>query len=186
MELGQILPIALPIALAVLLAVALLALWRRAWATVARVREVEGFRHAISALEQEVDRQLGGWIERIDAVRRGQTQPGEVVADFAAALRALDGFAGASRAIETPPAFVPTQDAYTAELERAARSLAMVEHGCRVLVSAGGHRRQLEATTAIKRGYLNLLHSRTALQEHAELIATARDPLQHRWRTSRI
>jgi hypothetical protein len=54
-----------------------------------------------------------------------------------------------------------------AEIERAGRALEMVEHG--VIVRARGRRHETapEAETAIKRGYLNLLHAREAIARHA-------------------
>ncbi len=43
----------------------------------------------------------------------------------------------------------------------------MVEHGCAIQASARAGSRELEAQTAIKRGYLNVLHAREAIARHA-------------------
>jgi hypothetical protein len=55
------------------------------------------------------------------------------------------------------------------ELERAERALAMVEHGAAILAQVRRRGRELEAQTAIKRGYLNLLHAREAIARQAQL-----------------
>ena len=52
-------------------------------------------------------------------------------------------------------------------LERAARALAMVEHGATILAQVRRRGRELEAQTSLKRGYLNLLHAKEALDRHA-------------------
>ena len=59
------------------------------------------------------------------------------------------------------------RDDLVAELERAGRALAMVEHGATILASVRGGARELEAQTSIKRGYLNLIHAREAIARHA-------------------
>ena len=57
-----------------------------------------------------------------------------------------------------------------AELERAARALEMVEHGRSIQASARSGGREIEAQTAIKRGYLNILHAREAIAHQAKLV----------------
>ena len=54
-----------------------------------------------------------------------------------------------------------------AELERAERALAMVDHGATILAQVRRRGRELEAQTSIKRGYLNLIHAREAIARHA-------------------
>ena len=43
----------------------------------------------------------------------------------------------------------------------------MVEHGASILVNVRRGPRELEAQTAIKRGYLNLIHAREAFARRA-------------------
>jgi hypothetical protein len=43
----------------------------------------------------------------------------------------------------------------------------MVEHGAKILAQARRRGRELEAQTAVKRGYLNLVHAREAIVRHA-------------------
>jgi hypothetical protein len=66
-----------------------------------------------------------------------------------------------------PPEAVAIRDDIVAELERAGRALDMVGHGAGILAQVRRRGRELEAQTAIKRGYLNLLHAREAIDRHA-------------------
>jgi hypothetical protein len=52
----------------------------------------------------------------------------------------------------------------------------MVEHGCSIQASARAGSRGLEAQTAIKRGYLNVLHAREAIIRHAAEAEALRPP----------
>ena len=62
---------------------------------------------------------------------------------------------------------VDIRDDLVAELERAGRALATVEHGATIMSTIRGGARELEAQTSIKRGYLNLLHAREAIAREA-------------------
>ncbi len=59
-----------------------------------------------------------------------------------------------------------------AEIERAQRAVDLIEHGRLLMLgaSAGG---VAEGETAVKRGYLNLLHAREAIRARADEIAAA-------------
>jgi hypothetical protein len=48
----------------------------------------------------------------------------------------------------------------------------MVEHGVAILAAVRRGGRELEAQTSIKRGYLNLIHAREAIREHAARAAS--------------
>ena len=72
-----------------------------------------------------------------------------------------------ARALRGPPAAEAIRDELVAELERADRALAMVDHGATILRRDRPARaRELEAQTSIKRGYLNLVHAREAIARH--------------------
>jgi hypothetical protein len=73
-----------------------------------------------------------------------------------------------------------------AELERAARALEMAGHGVALMAAASGRHRELEAQTAIKRGYLNALHAREAIARHADDLASLLPADQRRWLSRRI
>jgi hypothetical protein len=55
------------------------------------------------------------------------------------------------------------------ELERAGRALELVNHGCLLYETGRRLERGTEADTAVKRGYLNLIHARESIAEQAKL-----------------
>jgi hypothetical protein len=162
-ELAILLPLVGFVALAALTAIVL----RRAGRIVARTREVEGFRAAVRDLAARIDTSLEGATSRIDAVRRGQVAADTISETLAAATDAVGRYAEEARALHGPAGSAALRDDLVGELERAERALAMVEHGASILTQVRRRGRELEAQTAVKRGYLNLLHAREAIARHA-------------------
>jgi hypothetical protein len=161
-ELAVLLPLTAFLALAIGFAIVL----RRAGRIVARTREVEGFRSSVRDLTARIDQSLEGAAGRIDAVRRGQLGADTIGPTIEAATDALGRYAGEARALHGPPAATAIRDALVEDLERAERALAMVDHGAKILAQVRRRGRELEAQTSIKRGYLNLVHSREAIVRH--------------------
>ena len=166
MSVGE-LTVLLPVAAFAALAFGVLVVLRRAGRIVARTREVEHFRSAISDLSTRIDRSLEGAVGRIDAVRRGQLAADAVPPTIEAATDAVNRYADEARALKAPAAGVPIREAIIEELERAERALRMVEHGAKILAQSRRRGRELEAQTSVKRGYLNLVHAREAIVRHA-------------------
>lgn len=162
-ELAILLPLLAFVALAAGIAVVL----RRAGRIVARTREVEGFRSSVRDLAARVDTSLEGATSRIDAVRRGQVGADTIAETITAATDAVERYIEEARALDGSEAAREIRDDIVAELERAERALSMVEHGTTILAQVRRRGRELEAQTAIKRGYLNLLHAREAVERHA-------------------
>jgi hypothetical protein len=171
-ELAVILPLAAFVILAALFGLFL----RRAGQLIAMTRDVERFRRQVSDLASRVETSLGEVSGRVDAVRRGQVEAVALGDDLSASLDAVDKYADEGRALRPPADAGRIRDGIVAELERAKRALEMVEHGCSIQVAARAGSRALEAQTAIKRGYLNVLHAREAIArlavEAAELVPT--------------
>jgi hypothetical protein len=163
MELAVLLPIAAFIALAAGLAVVL----RGTGRIVARTRELERFRSGVRDLAGRVDASLEGAASEIDAVRRRQAGPETIGGTIAAATDAVDQYADEAKALRGPRKAQRIRSDLVAELERARRALEMVEHGTTIMVTVRRGPRELEAQTAIKRGYLNLIHAREAFARHA-------------------
>jgi hypothetical protein len=162
-ELAILLPFMAFVALAALTAIVL----RRAGSIVARTREVDGFRNTIRDLATRADTSLDGATARIDAVRRGQVGAETIGPTIEAASDAVDRYADEARALNGPREILLIRDDIVAELERAGRALDMVEHGAGILAQVRRRGRELEAQTSLKRGYLNLLHAREAIDRHA-------------------
>jgi hypothetical protein len=161
------LTVLLPVAAFAALAFGVLVVLRRAGRIVARTREVEHFRSAVRELTTRIDQSLEGAVGRIDAMRRGQLGAEELPPTIAAATDAVERYAEEARSLKGPKAGEPIRDAIVEDLERAGRALAMVGHGATILAQARRRGRELEAQTAVKRGYLNLVHAREAIVRHA-------------------
>ena len=159
----MLLPIAAFIALAAGLAIVL----RGTGRIVARTREVEHFRGSVKDLAARVDASLGGAAGQIDAVRRRQVDPDLIGDTVVASIDAVRRYADEARALRSPRQGERIRDDLVAELERAERALEMVEHGATIMVQARRGPLELEAQTAIKRGYLNLIHAREAFARRA-------------------
>ena len=175
----------LPIAIFVALLVAFLVLLRRVSLVMGETRELISFRRSVTDLAGRIDATLADITAKVDAVRRRQTEAAMISSDIDLALEALLAYGAEARALQGPGVTATARASFVAEIDRAERALQMVEHGCAVLSTAGGHHRLTEAETAIKRGYLNVVHAREALARHASDIAAARSGDETRWRSRR-
>jgi hypothetical protein len=157
-------------------ALALLIFVRRAAKVLADTRETQRFRRRIGDLAPRVYASLDGVGARIDGVRRHIVAAEAIAPDVETALAEVEAYTGEVRALRGPPAAIEIRDAIVVELERARRALEMVEHGCGMLSGGRLGARELEAETAVKRGYINVLHAREALARHAARGATLEVP----------
>jgi len=166
------------VALVAFLLVAILVAFgaRRTGSILSRTREAEGFRGEIGDLARRVEKSLGDVSVVIDGVRRRDIEPDTISPSLDAARDAVDRYADEARALAAPAIARPHRDAIVHELERAGRALDLVAHGC-VLYGTGRRlERGTEADTAVKRGYLNLVHARESIIEQAKVaIARAED-----------
>lgn len=178
--------IVIPLLLLALLLLALVVFVNRAGRALAHTREIEGFQREAAELGTRLEAALGGLVERVDGVRRRQLEPAEVVGELDEALETMKGFVAEAEGIRAPPQLAESQARIAEDLARGLRALEMIRHGVRLSLATHGRSGELEAQTAIKRGYLNLIHAREAVLEHTADLAEARDPSERRWRTSRI
>jgi hypothetical protein len=155
--------IVLPVVAFLALATAFAVILRRAGRLLAATRDVERFRRQVGDLGQRVETSLGEISHRVDALRRGQVDATTVSDDLTASLDAVGRYADEARALVPPVDASRIRAGLISELERAARAIGMIEHGCAIQISARAGARELEAQTAIKRGYLNVLHAREAI-----------------------
>jgi len=142
---------------------------RRTGSILSRTREAEGFRGGVADLARRVETSLGDVSVLIDGVRRRDTEPETIRASLTAARDAVDRYAEEARELAAPLIALPHRDAIVYELERAGRALELVAHGC--ILFGTGRRIEMgtEADTAVKRGYLNLIHARESIVEQAKL-----------------
>ncbi len=182
---NTIIPLVVPLVAFVVLAAVFVVVFRRASRAMARTRDDERFRNAVEDLAGRIDRSLGGVIERVDAVRRHLVPADQIADNLVAGAEAIGHYSEEAAALHGPVPADEVRAALLAELDRAGRALEMVAHGCDLLRSGGGGPRELEAQTAIKRGYLNALHAREAIARHAADLASGRPADQRRWLTRR-
>ena len=142
---------------------------RRTGAILSRTREAEGFRGGIGDLARRVETSLGDVSVVIDGVRRRDTEPETITASLTAARDAVERYAEEARELAAPAIALQHRDAIVYELERAGRALEHVAHGCILYGTGRRSERGTEADTAVKRGYLNLIHARESIAEQARL-----------------
>jgi hypothetical protein len=176
----------LPAALAIAVAAAAMIVLRRSGDIAAESREATQGRMAIAALAARADDVIGAAAALIDQLRRGQvdaTAVGDDVSDAAADITALRVDASE---LPLPSGLAGTRSAIVGELERAERALDMVEHGRSIMTTSRLRGREIEAQTAVKRGYLNLLHARDAIDRQATIAAGWRSPTEARARARNL
>jgi hypothetical protein len=176
-QLLDIAAIVLPLVAFATLAIVFGVVLRRAGRLLAATRDVERFRNQVGDLGARIETSLGEISHRVDALRRGQLDATAIGDDLTASLDAVGHYADEARALQPPVAATGIQAGMIGELERAARAIGMIEHGCSIQISARNGARELEAQTAIKRGYLNVLHAREAINRH-RLEAAALKPAE--------
>lgn len=145
------------------LAAAFFLVLRRAAGVVAVTRVDDTFRRDAAALAERTTATMATLGERIDRVRRRQDEPGALDDVLPAALESLAAYRVEAEALTPPDALAPLRARLAEELDRAARAIEVVQHGCVLMGVAAGRPRELEGEVSIKRGYLNLLHAREAL-----------------------
>jgi hypothetical protein len=140
---------------------------RRTGSVLQRTRVAEGFRGDVTDLAGRVERSLGDVSILIDALRRRDAEPDDVRPSLDAARDAVGRYATEARNLAGPRATAGHRQALVGELERAGRALELVDHGCQLAMVGRRHESGPEAETSIKRGYLNLIHARESIAEHA-------------------
>ncbi len=175
----------LPLAIFVALVAVFLVVLRRISVLLAESRESASFRRSVEDLASRVDATLGDIVARVDALRRQQIEADEIVAPLDHSLEALLSYSAEARALGGSPVTAGPRAAFAAEIDRADRALQMVEHGAAILGSVSSGQRFAEAQTAIKRGYLNVLHARDAIARHAGEITAAGSHEEVSWYSRR-
>jgi hypothetical protein len=157
----------LSLALFVLLAIAFTLLLRRAARIVAANREDDTFRREGAALADRAVTVITSASESIDGVRRRISAPAALDEVLPGLLESLETIRAAADALIPPAVMAAIRARMAEEIDRAMRSIESVQHGCVLLGVADGRLGEREGETAVKRGYLNLLHAREALESLA-------------------
>lgn len=167
---------AVPLVLFVALAATFVLVLRRAARVMAGTRELDAFRRSTADLAARIDVSLTGVAGRIDGVRRHQLDPDAIAENLDAAEDAIARYLEEAEAMRPPADVAGLRVTLAEELARTARALDMVRHGCDALATGVAGPRELEGQTAVKRGYLNVLHARDAIRRVAADAQRARLP----------
>lgn len=155
--------LALPVALGVAIAAAVVIVLRRSGIVADEHRSATTARSSVVGLADRAAAALETIAGRVDQMRRGAIEAGALGDELATAPATLEALVDEGRDLTLPPGIEPARAAIVAELERAVRAIGMIEHGRTIQAAARGRGREIEAQTAIKRGYLNLLHARESI-----------------------
>lgn len=146
--------------LAVLAAAAAIVL-RRMSQLVARTRELDRFQRGAAALDRRFAEASTPLVTALDDIRRHAGDPQALAKLLPGASDDLRTAAADARALRPPAVLRDRAAGLVRELDRAVRATELVEHGLDALLAARGSR-ELEAQVSLKRGALNLRHSRDA------------------------
>jgi hypothetical protein len=153
--------VALWLLVLVAMAAAAVIVLRRMSVMAAKTRDLERFQRATAQLDLVFGSTAEPLVRSLDELRRHAGDPQAVAETLPAASAALRSAVTETRALRPPPALVDRTAGLVRELERAVRATELVEHGLDAMLAARG-RRELEAQVSLKRGALNLRHSRDA------------------------
>ena len=167
---GGVAQVIVLVVLVVVLAVAVTFAFRLSgW--LVQTRRLLAFQVATADLTFRAEATLAAVSEQVDGVRRGMRPGEEITADLARAMASAAGYAAEGRLLHPPPEGTALVAGIVEELERAERALEMVDHGCQLVETGTRREHDPESQTSIKRGYLNLLHARESIAEHATAAA---------------
>jgi hypothetical protein len=184
MDLLAILAIVAFVALAVVFAIVL----RRASLVFGETRRAAAFRDDIAEVVERVDGDLGAMADLVDDVRRQEVPPPEEErfgVTFAAARDSVAWGRERIRGLAPPGGLEEARTAFLDAFGRADEALRSLEHGFAVIGSTPTGPRALEGRTAIKRGFLGLVHVREDLAAVASRVAAWRSVGERRWAAGR-
>lgn len=167
---GVIVPLA--VFFAVSLAVAYL-VWRIVLVGGQLRREAQRQR-AVVQIAHRADASVSELALLVDEVRRRKLDPGEAQQRLRTSADTMRRFSQEISSLgpgDSPPAFAV---GLLGEIDRTERAIELIEHGAQLLAGLAFERRG-EGETAIKRGYLNLLHAREAIRACGDEIAAISD-----------
>jgi hypothetical protein len=171
--------ILLPIVAFIALVAGVIVVFRGTGRIATRSRETKQFRSAIKDLASRTDTMLEAVAGKIDVVRHHDAPPESIRLALAEATETLERYGEEARGWTGAGRAQSIRDDLVAELDRAKRALGIVAHAADILAAPRRGIPDLEAETAIKRGYLNLLHAREAIARNAlraEDVGTFEDP----------
>jgi tRNA U55 pseudouridine synthase TruB len=160
----------LPLLIFFALGLPIVALLWRVFVTGGELRREAQHGRAARDIARRADVSLTELLAVVDELRRGKSGPDVIEASMHASAEALRRYAIEADVIDKHAA--PGGALLMPEVERAQRALDLIEHGRELLLDTNSDLAG-EGESAVKRGYLNLLHAREAIRAKGEEIATA-------------
>jgi len=161
----------LPLAIFFILGVPILLLLWRIFVVGGRLRREAQHGRAALDLARRADSSLAELSAVVDELRRRRTGPEASEASLRASAQALPRYLVEAEAVDKQIG-ATGKGGLRAEIERAQRAVELIEHG-RALMLTSSEGRIGEGETAVKRGYLNLIHAREAIRARGAEIAAA-------------
>ena len=136
------------------------------------LRRDAAYGRAALDIARRVDASLAELGELIDELRRRKADPEASIDSLRAAGEALRTYTREAEQVDKHTLHAAGTPTFASEIERAQRAVDLIEHGRTLMLDPreDGH---AEGETAVKRGYLNLLHAREAVKTRAREIADA-------------
>jgi hypothetical protein len=132
-------------------------------------REAQRQRAAIE-IARRADQSLSELAVIVDEVRRRKVDPEVAEPDLRATAETMQRFSAEASSLGQAAITPSFHAGLAAEIERAERAIELIEHG-RGMLTGRAIDSHGEGETAVKRGYLNLLHAREAIRACADEIA---------------
>jgi len=162
----------LPLIVFFALALPILFLLWRVLVVGGELRRDAAYGHAALDIARRVDVSLAELAELIDELRRRKANPEASGDSLRAAAEALRRYTREAEQVDSHTLHAAGSPTFASEIERAQRAVDLIEHG-RTLMLDPKEDDHAEGETAVKRGYLNLLHAREAVKIRAREIADA-------------
>ena len=154
------------------LALPILFLLWRVFVVGGELRRDAAYGRAALDIARRVDVSLTELGELIDELRRRKADPEASIDSLRAAAEALRHYTREAEQVDRHTLLAVGSPTFASEIERAQRAVDLIEHG-RTLMLDPKEEGHAEGETAVKRGYLNLLHAREAVKIRAREIADA-------------
>lgn len=138
------------------------------------VRREAQVNRAAADLARRVDTSLTELAVMVDDVRHRKSPPESTKDSLIAAADAMSIYAQEAEPMARHTSASVAITRLAAEIERAQRAIDLIEHG-RALMDDLSKERLGEGETAIKRGYLNLVHAREAIRACGQQIKADSD-----------
>jgi hypothetical protein len=170
--------IVLPLVLLALLVFVLVMLARRAARALAVARAATAFQQQVTGLSGRLTPVIEELVRRVDAVRRHQLPPEEIREVLTEARETFESEREALGTWQLPDGFTALVGDVAEDLERLSRAVETIDFGTQLVVAGSSRHRELEAQTAIKRGYLNLIHARQSFHDHVATVASRAEAIR--------